>query len=174
MTNTFRDANRLWFSEGRTAQALSLYMEAAAASPTDAVVAFQLARALWAVDRFAEAKQALAAAHRHRDGLSDLGQVALDQWQRLSDHDPNRHYPDLPPKRLDRDRLEDYSGDWLEVAAAADERGMGGLAVYALERWNGVPLDAEDARDVEKMLTNRDLEEALVSQLPAPTKEDSS
>ena len=44
----------------------------------------------------------------------------------------------------------------------------------ALERWNGVPLDAEDARDVEKMLTNRDLEEALVSQLPAPTKEDST
>ena len=170
MTDPFREANRLWFRDGRTARALALYAEAAAASPTDPVVAFQLARALWAVDRFAEARDALARAQAHRNGLSDLGRVALDQWQRLSGHDPDRHHPDLPPDRLDRDRLNDYAGDWRRVAEAADERGMGGLAVYALERWGGVPIDAEDARDVDKMLTNRDLEEALVGQLPGPRR----
>lgn len=172
MTDAFSDANRLWFREGRTSRALVRYAEAAAASPTDPTVAFQLARALWAVDRFAEAQEALASAQVHRDGLSDLGRVALDQWRRLSEHDPDRHHPDLPPDRLDRDRLGDYTGDWRRVAAAADERGMGGLAAYALERWGGVPLDAEDARDVDKMLTNRDLEEALVGQLPAVVEGD--
>lgn len=171
MTDAFREANRLWLTEGRTARALALYAEAAAASPTDPVVAFQLARALWAVDRFAEAKDALASAQAHRNKLSDLGQLALDQWQRLSAHDPDRHHLDLPADRLDRDRLHDFAGDWRRVAEAADERGMGGLAVYALERGGGVPIDAEDARDVDKILTNRDLEEALVRQLPASTEE---
>ena len=174
MTGPFQEANRLWFREGRTARALDRYGAAAAVAPMDPVVAFQLARVLWAVDRYAEAREALARAHAHRDGLSNLGRVALDQWQRLSAHDPERHHPDLPPDQLDRDRLGDYAGDWRRVAEAADERGMGGLAAYALERWGGVPLDAEDARDVERMLAIRDLEEALVGQLPAHLKEDRS
>jgi hypothetical protein len=63
--------------------------------------------------------------------------------------------------------LEDYRGDWRRIADAADERGMGGLVAYALQRWAGVPIDAEDAKDVDKMLTNRDLEEALVGRLAA-------
>ena len=168
MSTAFREANRLWFREGRTAAALARYVEAAEAAPTDPAVAFQLARVLWAVDRFPEARAALAVAHAHRDGLSDLGRLALDQWRRLSAHDPERHFPDLPVERLDRDLVGDRDPDWRRVADAADERGMAGLAAYALERWDGVPLDAEDARDVDKMLTTRDLEEALVDQLPAP------
>jgi hypothetical protein len=170
VTDPFREANRLWFREGRTARALARYAEAASASPTDPVVAFRLAKALWAVDRFAEARDALVSAQVNRNGLSDLGQLALDQWQRVSAYRPDRHHRDLTPDRLDRDRLEDYAGDWRRVAEAADERGMGGLAAYALDRWDGVPLDAEDARDVERMLTNRNLEEALLAQLPAPRK----
>jgi len=167
MSDAFREANRLWFREGRTARALARYTEAAEAAPADPVVAFQLARVLWAVDRFAEARAALAVAQAHRDGLSDLGRLALDQWRRLSAHDPERHFPDLPTPRLDRDHLGDDGTDWRRVADAADARGMVGLAAYALERWEGVPIDAEDASDVDKMLTTRDLEEALVDQLPA-------
>jgi Tetratricopeptide repeat len=167
VTEAFAEANRLWFRTGRTARALSRYAEAAAAAPEDPVMALQLSRALWAVDRFAEARKALTVAEAHRDGLSDIGQLTLDQWRRLSAHRPDRHHSDLPPDRLDRDRLSDYAGDWRRVAEAADERGMGGLAAYALERWGGVPIDAEDGRDIEKILTNRDLEEALVGQLPS-------
>jgi hypothetical protein len=165
--DAFSEANRLWFREGRTARALELYKLAAAASPDRPEVAFQLARALWAVDRFDDARAALDRARVHRDRLTDIGRVALDQWWRLSEHDPERHFPDLPPERLDRDRLEDYRGDWRRIADAADERGMGGLVAYALQRWAGVPIDAEDAKDIDKMLTNRDLEEALVGRLAA-------
>ena len=170
MTASFREANLLWFREGRTARALARYAAAAAASPADPVVAFQFSKALWAVDRFADARDALVAAQAHRDGLSDLGRLALDRWQRVSAHHPDRAHPDLSPDRLDREQLEDYAGDWRRVAEAADERGMGGLAAYALERWDGVPIDAEDARDVERMLRNRDLEEGLVDELPASSK----
>lgn len=182
MTDAFREANRLWFREGRTVRALTRFVEAAAESPADPVAAFQLGRALWAVDRFAEARDALASARAHRHGLSDLGRLALDQWLRLSEHEPERHHLNLPPERLDRDRLESCADgcahDWRRVAEAADERGMGGLAVYALERWGGVPIDGEEARDIERMLANRDREEALVGQLPAsseaPLREDRS
>ncbi|MBP2326042.1 hypothetical protein JOF56_006427 [Kibdelosporangium banguiense] len=164
--NQFLIANRLWFREGRTAKALARYTEATQAQPNNPVVAFQVARVLWAFDRFGEARAALARADANRARLSDIGRLALDQRLTLTEYPPARHYPDLPPDRLDRDLLG-AAADWRRVAQAADDREMGGLAVYALERWNGVPLDAEDARYLGRITTNRDLEEALLTQMPA-------
>ncbi|HEX2093050.1 MAG TPA: tetratricopeptide repeat protein [Longimicrobiaceae bacterium] len=167
----FREANRLWFHEGRTGRALAAYEAALRAEPTDPVVAFQLARVLSALDRFDEARLLLERAWQHRGALSEAGERALERWRaRLRGPPPPRYFPELPPALLDRDRLEAdplRAPDWLTVADAAAARGMYGLAAYAMERRGGVPIDAEDAKDIDRIETRRATEEAMLAQMYA-------
>ena len=167
----FRKANRLWFREGRTAVALQAYEEALRAAPADPVAAFQLARVLWSLDRFSESHAALERAFAHRDALSPAGHRLLENWRRRFQHGPpQRYFPEFPPELLDRDRLEAGAipaPEWRTLADAAASREMYGLAVYALRRWNGKPIDAEDARDIGKIETNRDMQEAMLADMRA-------
>jgi hypothetical protein len=170
-SDIFRKANHLWFREGRTAAALRAYEEAFRLMPSDPVVAFQLSRVLWSLDRREEARSALAQAFAQSHALSRAGQRVLESWRRrLDESPPQRYFPELGPADLDRDELEKSSvevDDWRRVADAAASRKMYGLAVYALRRWDGTPIDAEDARDIGLIETNRDTEEAMLAQMRA-------
>lgn len=171
---SFSKANRLWFREGRTAKALAAYDAALRADPGDPVVAFQFARALWSVDRFDEARALLTQAYPRRGELTDVGRWHLDHWRdRLQQRPPERRFPELPPADLDRDRLERgrlSAGDWRTVADAAAAREMFGVAVYALDRWGGVPIDAEAARDILDIESRRHAEEAMLDEIRASSQ----
>jgi hypothetical protein len=170
----FAEANRLWFEEGRTARALDAYAEAHRAAPTDPVVAFQYARALWAVDRFDEARAVLDKAITQRARLDAISQMLLDQWHGILRRPLPEPSLGVPPAAvLDRDRLDadpSLVGNWRRVAEAAHERGMDGLAVYALDRWGGVPIDGEDARDLEDIASARDTNEGMLASMRTPDR----
>ena len=173
--NPFKRANRLWFHEGRTAKALAAYGEALRAAPMDPVVAFQFARVLWSLDRFDEARFLLDQANAGRNQLSATGQRVLDRWRELlQGPPPERHYPEIPAALLDRDRLGQAplppGSDWLTLVDAANEREMYGLAIYALDRWGGLPIDADDAREIGQVYTNCHLDEATLTQMRARDK----
>jgi hypothetical protein len=166
----FETANRLWFREGRTSKALAAYQQALETAPSDPVVAFQLARALSAFDRVTEARTIVERASAQRDRLSPFGQRALDRLRDRLAHPRETPFPDVPPASLDRDRLDAGAlpiDDWRTIADAAAARGMHGLAVYAIDRWHGVPIDAEDARDLGTIQTTRDLEESVLPKMYA-------
>lgn len=146
----FARANQLWADEGRTAQALELYQQAQQQNSDDPVVAFQYARALWAVGRLAEAAAMLAVADAQRSRLSPSGAMLLDLWRDRVRRPP----PPGPVELLDRDVLErqpDPDRDWRELAELAADREMPGLARWALQRWDGVPLDTEDMDDLARI-----------------------
>jgi len=170
MSDTFEKANRLWFHEGRTAAALAAYEEAVRETPNDPVLAFQLARVLWSLDRFDRARSMLEQAARHRKSLSASSQGLIDMWATMMQHPPERAFLELPPALLDRDQLEaDPSPvwDWRTVADAAAARRMFGLASYALSRWDGAPIDVEEAKDIDHIETNRAIEENMLAQMYA-------
>jgi tetratricopeptide (TPR) repeat protein len=147
----FARANRLWADEGRTAQALELYRQAQQQNPDDPVVAFQYGRALWAVGRLPEAATMLALADAHRSRLSRSGAMLLDLWRERVRQPPPPASEDLP---LDRDVLErqpDPNRDWRGLAELAADREMPGLARWALRRWDGVPLDADDMDELARI-----------------------
>ena len=151
-------ANRLWYVEGRPLAALAQYQAAAKADPTDPVVQYQLARALWAFRRYAEARACLALARRHEDRLSTRGRELLaEEERRLAAPSAFRHDFPVPENEIDADRLaaRDLSVDaWLAIGSAADERGMYGLAVAAYERAGGVRELYEDAAQMESRAMN--------------------
>jgi hypothetical protein len=161
---TFGQANRLWFDEGRTRAALLAYEDAHRAAPNDPVIAFQLARALWALDRLVEARAMFDTADAHRDALSEDGLRMLDYWR---DRIGQRPVSDTayPADMLDRDTLGhalDDDLDWSAIADAAAARRMFGVAAYALQRWNGVPIDADDAEEIGRIETNRHLDQVAL------------
>lgn len=166
----FEQANRLWNREGRTAAALDLYSRAVEELPDDPVVAFQYAVALRAVDRHDEAVRMV---DRTR-GLADrLGREGAESLLALAErlrrpHPPDR-FSEYPPQLLDRDRLTDAGDemDWRSVADAALLRQMYGVATYALERWQGVPIDAEDARDLDAFVDASTLHESVLREFSA-------
>jgi tetratricopeptide (TPR) repeat protein len=150
----FAQANQLWVREGRTGRALELYRQAQQHNPDDPVVAFQYARALWAVGRLAEAAALLTISDAHRNELSQAGAMLLDRWQHRVRQPPPSAPDDPPVTWLDRDVLErqpDPDRDWRDLAELAAGREMPGLASWALERWNGVPLDADDMDDLARI-----------------------
>lgn len=171
MNDTFEKANRLWFHEGRSHAALAAYEEALRETPDDPVLAFQLARVLWSMDRFNEARAMLNHAAMHRENLNASGQSVLDMWTaKLRQQPPERPFPKLMPALLDRDRLEVDAlpvGDWRTIADAAAARRMFGLASYALSQWDGAPLDAEDAKEIDSIETNCEMEENMLAQMYA-------
>ena len=138
ISEAFEQANRLWFHEGRTAAALAAYKEALRQTPDDPVLAFQLARVLWSIDRFDEARSLLEQSANNREKLSEGGKSVLDMWIAKLEYPPERLFPQWTPAMLDRDELEkDASADrdWLTIADAASVRKMFGLASYAIEQW---------------------------------------
>jgi Tetratricopeptide repeat len=166
----FAKANRLWFREGRTAAALAAYEHAVRDSPADPVLAFQFARALWSVDRFDRARVLLDQASVQRRKLSPTGQRVLDHYSAWVEDPPERYFRELPPALLDRDQLEKGQrpvDDWRTIADAAAARRMWGLAVYAIARWGGAPITADDAKEIDHIETNRDIEENMLVQMYA-------
>jgi tetratricopeptide (TPR) repeat protein len=165
----FKRANVLWFREGRTARALDAYEAALRAAPDDPVVAFQFARALWSVGRFDRARVLLERAGSLQDRLSSTGRRVLEGWlMDVAGPPPEYPYPQLDANMLDRDRLDAGplpEGGWRMVAAAAAARSMFGLAAYAIDRWGGVPFDADEAKEIGHILTSRDAEEAMLAQM---------
>ena len=172
MSRTFDRANQLWLREGRTAAALDEYARAAAEQPTNPIIALQYAAALRAVDRFADAAEMTARARRyageldgeHRDTLLALLPAPHDVEQRT--------YPQFEPAVLDRDRLAGNPDDtdWRSIADAADQRGMPGVAEYALDRWGGTPIDAEDAREVSRIRTRGARRAGALRELAVPSR----
>jgi hypothetical protein len=168
--NVFEQANRLWNREGRTAAALDLYARAIEEQPDDPVVAFQYAVALRAVDRHDEAVRMVDRARALADRLGKEGAESLvalaDRLRRPHPADQFRNYP---PQRLDRDLLAGAGDevDWRSVADAALLRQMYGLATYALGRWQGAPIDAEDARDLDAVVDASTLHESVLREFSA-------
>jgi tetratricopeptide repeat protein len=175
MSTAFENANRLWFDEGRTAAALTAYEEALHETPADPVLAFQLARVLWSMDRFDRARSLLEQAGNNRERLSEGGQSVLEMWAaKLEQPPPERPFPQLTPTLLDRDALEagaQRDWDWRTIADAASARRMFGLAAYAIEQWKAVPFDAEDAKDIGDIYTNRAMEQNMLTQMYAQAEQ---
>lgn len=159
----FKKANHQWFREGRTGRAIAAYVEAASKAPQNPLVALQCARALWSAGRADEARFFVENAQQHQDRLSALARHTLGAWaRRILDPQPLPVPDGFSVAQLDRDFLETLELDpatWHTLAEVAAARAMHGVAVYALGRWRGVPLDAEQARELGEIESNRDLEE---------------
>ncbi len=152
MTESFDRANELWFHQARTSEALDAYGVAFDESPDDPVVAYQYARALSSVARPDQARAVIEVALSRIELLGPTGRRVIRRLAR----DLNEWRPppadDIPLTELDRDvleRLPTDGTDWGLIAHSAAEREMFGVAVYALDRWPGVPLDGEDAREID-------------------------
>jgi hypothetical protein len=151
----FEEANDLWYFQGLTHRALDLYRRASDADPTDPVALFQLACALRAFSRFDEARAALVRAGEHPDRLSPRGRELLaEEYRKLSPPVPFRLTPPVDDSDLDAERLAHRglsSAEWLRVSSAASERGMHGLAAYAIDSSGGGALElVEDEREAER------------------------
>ena len=153
----FLQANQLWFVEGCTNRALTLYQEAVNRNPADPVVLYQFAHALWALERFDEARELLARADQYRDRLSDRGQELLTAEMQKFSQPPSFRIPlPLPALEFDAERLDELeisADQWLPIASVAAEREMFGLAAQAYRRSGGGfrihELD-EDEREIER------------------------
>lgn len=150
----FDEANRLWFEQGRTNKALSLYREAVKQDPTDPVILYQIANVLWAFERFNEAKEMFLIAQQYQDRLSTHGKkIFAEQKQRVMETTSFRFLLPVPATEFDFEKLDAMGlthRQWLKVAFAAEERRIFGLAAYALER--GMPFtDPDTERDRRKL-----------------------
>jgi hypothetical protein len=174
VTRSFPQANRFWFDEGRTARALRLYGLAAREQPDDPAVLFQAGLALWGVDRFDEATRLLLRARDQQERLTPRGRTTLEAWlPQFVEDEARRHYPELDPAELDRDRFTDEppGGDWRLVAECAAERRMFGVADEALRRWGRPPIDGEDARELDEIRTQRGTQLAAIRTLEQSLRE---
>jgi hypothetical protein len=148
----FDEANRLWFGVGASGRALAQYEVAAHGAPDDAVIAFQLARARWALGRQHEVAPALAAAETNADALSPTGRSVLAQARpRLAS--PPAEVSGIDSASLDAEVLEQRelpAGRWLDVARAARERDMYGLAAHATARASSF-IDPELEREEHEL-----------------------
>lgn len=148
MSTPFDQANALWFQQGRTQAALSLYRAALAVQPESAVVAYQTARALWATGHADEARAAMARAVSHEQQASKSGRLLLRHWQRTLRGTPSTTPQDVSDLDADCPAPSKAAGHWLSAGRRALAAGIYGFAVLSLER-------AEQTRD-----TLRDLREA--------------
>jgi hypothetical protein len=171
----FDEANKLWYKEGRTNQALEIYRKALKHDPTHAVILFQLARVLRAFGQIGQAREALALAEKHIDRLSALGKKMLDEEkQKLFGSSPIRYSLPVANSELDIERLEAKglsTNQWFEIALTAEEREMFGVAANAYERSSGSFIDFELGREQEKMKLRAENALALLDKMRAETEE---
>ena len=152
----FKEANDLWFLQGFTNQSLKAYQTAVSEDPTDPIVLYQLARALWALSRLDEAREKLAQAQHYTNRLSPLGiKLLAEEVHKLSNPPSFRFLLPVAPYELDVEQIKVKvlsSNQWLDVANGAREREMFGVAAYAFSRvsrpFRIVELD-EDEREME-------------------------
>ena len=167
--DAFERANRLWYRDGRTALARSVYEQARRAQPNDPVVAFQLARVSWSLGEMDEVRSSLAISHEHRDELTPSARDILDRWRTLSLRQaPPADSSGIAIELLDRDRLESLTmpaGEWRKIARAAGARELYAVAIFAFERSKRAPFDVHD-EDEERwwsnLIRNRDSDAALL------------
>jgi hypothetical protein len=165
----FREANRLWFDEGRTKQAIEAYLGLLDEDPDDPVVLYQLSRIRWAMGAVPDARTLAQRANLNRRRLEQRGAERLDWWLKQLSFDPEAFsFPELAVAELDMDvleRLDPASVPWAEVALAADQRGMVGLAAIASDRGLGTFADGEDFRDLDALERKAALERRLLEKM---------
>ena len=76
----FQRANHLWYLEGFTQEAVALYRHLLQQSPNDAVLLFQLARSLWALDEKAGAAGLYRKAQASASTLGSFGRTMLERY----------------------------------------------------------------------------------------------
>lgn len=150
----FDEANLLWFGQGRFNEALSLYREALKHDQTDPVILYQLANVLWAFEHFDEAREAFLLAEQHQDRLSEYGKkIFSEKKQRLIATLSFKSPLPIPASELSFEKLDSMGLEhkqWMDVAFAAEERRMFGLAADALDR--SMPfIDPDIERDRRKL-----------------------
>ena len=150
----FEHANQLWFFDGKTHSSLARYLDAIALEPHDPVLLYQAGMVLRAFGRRDEARRYFTEAARYRDRLSAFGVQLLDERiHQASGPSPFRapvpvSESDLDIERLERLRLS--STQWAQIAHAAEEREMPGLALVSLQRGAPSFQDIDAARDVNE------------------------
>lgn len=150
----FDEANLLWQGLGQFNQALSLYREALKHDPSDPVILYQLANALWAFEQFDSAREAFLQAEQHQYRLSEYGKEILSQEkQRLIATVSFKLPLPIPASELSFEKLDSMGlnhEQWMDVAFAAEKRRMFGLAADALDR--SMPfIDPDIERDKRKL-----------------------
>jgi hypothetical protein len=151
-TARFREANRLWYDEGRTRRAIDAYRALVDEDPDDPLALQQLSLVTWATDDFDAARRLAARADQNRHRLDARAAERLDWWlEDLALSTPHRDVP-FGVDNLDMDVIERMDEDavpWDDVAGAAQERRMLGLARIAADQALGTFADAEDFREVD-------------------------
>jgi tetratricopeptide (TPR) repeat protein len=147
----FEQANRLWFFEGQTHQAVDLYQQALTIVPNDPVILFQWARALWSLEQLGDARAALQKAQAHSSELSPHGVEMLKNFEKTLQRGLafGRRLP-VRIEALDTSQLQHKTlsnDDWMAIADTAQERGMYGVALYAFEHGKGSVVSFDEERE---------------------------
>jgi tetratricopeptide (TPR) repeat protein len=146
----FKEANRLWFWEGKYNKVLPPYREALKYDPSNPVILYQLANVLWACEQFDEVPALVAKIERNLDRFSDFGkEVFAREKSRLLDPSPFKTPMPIPACSIDSEELDSRGWSWkkwMDIQRPAKERRMFNLAVLAEERKNIVDGDSERER----------------------------
>ena len=103
----FKEANRLWFWEGKFHKALPLYREALKQDPSDPVILYQLANVLWAFEQFGEVRALVAKIERNLDRFSDFGkEVFAEEKARLLSASLFKSSMPIPVWEIDLEELD--------------------------------------------------------------------
>lgn len=147
----FEQANRLWFFEGQTEEAIQLYQQALKIAPNDSAILFQWARVLWSLEKLADARTALCRAQAHSAELSPHGIEMLDNFEKMLQRGITfAHKLPIRIDALDTTQLQQRtfsSDDWMAIANAAQERVMYGVALYAFEHGKGSIVSFDEERE---------------------------
>jgi len=161
----FEKANRLWFFEGQTRQAVDLYRQVLHTSPDDPVILFQWARVMWSREQPEDARRALQKAQAHSSLLSSHGAESIKMLEKsIQQSGGFKRKPPIPIEALDVSQLQQKtlsSDDWMRVADAAQERGMYGVALYAFEQGKGSVVSFDEEREHNELI--KDAKSALAS-----------
>jgi len=147
----FKEANDLWFYQGLTNLALERYRAAVKSDPTNPTLLYQLGCVLSAFSRFEEAQAAFEAARSLSHRMSPRGKELLAQEIHALSQPVRYRLPlsvtvaDLDVAVLEYRHLSRMQ--WLDTSDAAGERGMYGVAAFALDQGSQSLHDRELAED---------------------------
>ncbi len=167
----FDEANRLWFNEGYTAQAIAKYKKALQFSGDDPVIAFQLASAFWLLGNKDEALTNLAIAERQRGLLGEKGKRQVDLFRaRVATESPPRTRDGRLGAGFDIERLAQIEPsrrdwDWLGVALDAQRLGLIGVALAAYGLYPERSLDPDLLRDEEDLRLDAEQEWRILREM---------